>query len=483
MTAPPDVVIGLDMGTGGARALAVTLDGQVVATGRAAIPPSACFTNGPRVEQQPDAWWQAAVDSLQAATAELPNGAAVRGISVDATSGTFLLLGEDGEPLTPGIMYNDMRAANQTPIAAAALAAELAPFGIHIAAGFALPKILWIVQRQADVWKRCRRIIHQTDWIVGKLCGRFDVTDVSTGLKCGANPETLRWSHAIETQLGIPTNHLPAIVLPGTPIGELTREAAVQTGLPLRTPVIAGCTDGTAGFLASGARDAGDVNVTLGSTLVFKAVAEQPLVDPAGAIYNHRHPSGGYLPGAASSTGGEWINRHLNDEDLDALGKAAAKTLPSPHLAYPLIRQGERFPFAASHATGFGLRDIADPAERFAAGMEGTAFLERLGLARFAALGLPASDRIYATGGAVAGQTWLRIRAAVTRRTIVIPQQTECAMGAAILAAAPTVGGVANAMRAMVRTAELIEPDVSLADAYEPRYEAFCGALRERGYL
>ena len=98
-------------------------------------------------------------------------------------------------------------------------------------------------------------LVHQTDWIVGRLCGRYDVTDVSTALKTGVEPARLEWPDAIESRLGIPRKLLPEVVLPGTPIGRLTAEAAAATGLPAGTPVVAGCTDGTAGCLASGARD------------------------------------------------------------------------------------------------------------------------------------------------------------------------------------------------------------------------------------
>ena len=252
----------------------------------------------------------------------------------------------ENRPLGPAIMYNDLRATAQAQRAAEALRGTLGPYGIEIAAAFALPKILHLAATQPEVFGRCRHIVHQTDWIVGMLCGRYDVTDISTALKTGANPETLAWPEPIHRDLGLPREIFPDVVLPGTPIGQVTATAAAATGLPVGTPVVAGCTDGTAGCLASGAAAVGDLNVTLGTTLVFKAVAAQPLVDPAGAVYNHRHPAGGFLPGAASSTGGAWIPDHFGTADLDQLGRQAAALLPTRRLVYPLTTTGERFPFA-----------------------------------------------------------------------------------------------------------------------------------------
>ena len=436
------------------------------------------------MEQDPTAWTTTAQQALRQMTASLPGNREVVGIAVDATSGTFVLVDDSHQPLTPGVMYNDMRAGEQTGRCAEALRRTLAPYGVEMATSFALPKILHLMETQPLVFARCRRIVHQTDWVVGMLCGRFDVTDVSTALKTGADIGLLEWPLAIERELNIPRERLPHVVLPGVRIGEVTRQAASLTGLRSGTPVVSGCTDGTAGCLASGAHQLGDLNVTLGTTLVFKAVADQPVVDPAGVIYNHRHPAGGYLPGAASSTGADWIGDQFGPQaQLDALGQQAAALLPSGHYVYPLRKMGERFPFACSSAQGFGLDDIDEPAARFAAGMEGVAYLERLGMERFRSLGFPPAARVYATGGAVAGETWLRIRASVNRCTYFVPELPECALGAAILAAGAYFGDCRQAIQQLVRVTRQVEPEMRLARAYDEHFERFCTAMRQRGYL
>ena len=476
------VAIGLDLGTGGARAVAVDLSGQLVAAGRCELPREACSVAGPRVEQDPDSWTAAAQSALRRVTQDLPRPCQIVGIAVDATSGTFLLADERGRPLTRGLMYNDLRAVDVWEEVAEALRADLDPYGIRIAAAFALSKLVHLARQEPHLFARCRRVLHQTDWVVGMLCGRYDVTDVSTGLKTGADPGRLAWPAAIE-RLGISRELLPHIAAPGTPIGEVTECAASATGVPMGTPVIAGCTDGTAGCLASGACRAGDLNVTLGTTLVFKAIADKVVVDPDGEIYNHRHPAGGYLPGAASSTGAEWIEKYLPQADLNALGQAAFRLLPTETTVYPLTKTGERFPFACPTAVGFGLDQIEDPAHRLAAGMEGVAFLERMGIERFEELGLPIQSTVYATGGGVASATWLKIRASVNGRAYSVPLHPDCAVGAAILAAVPHVGSCREAVASIVRSGDRVEPDQVLARAYDERMGRFRTALRERGYL
>ena len=435
---------------------------------------------GPCVEQDPRAWSAAAQTALRALVDQLPTHTKIEGVAVDATSGTFLCIDRHGQPLTPGYMYNDQRAVDVTREVADALQGVLARYGIQIASSFALPKIVHLIRRQPSLVADGHRIVHQTDWIVGMLCGSYDTTDISTALKTGADPGTLEWPTAIE-QLGLPIAMLPRLVLPGTPLGHVTSQAYALTGLPIGTPVIAGCTDGTAGCLASGARAPGDLNVTLGTTLVFKAVATQPLMDPEGAIYNHRHPAGGYLPGAASSTGGDWIETYFPGADLDQLGRQALPCLPTAETVYPLVKVGERFPFVWPEARGFGLESVADPVVRFAAGMEAVAYLERMGIERFAQLGLPIGATIYATGGGAASDTWLQIRASVSRRVFAVPANAGCSIGAAVLAAMPVLGSCQEAVARLVRLGRTIEPVAAWSDRYDELFQTFGQTLAARG--
>ncbi len=479
MTKALSAVIGLDVGTGGARATAIDLAGNLLGEGVARLPAHATTVDGPRVEQDPHAWSAAACDALRTVTGRLPTGVRIEGVAVDATSGTFLFVDARHRPLTPGLMYNDQRAADAAPEVAQALDPVLAPYGIQIATSFALPKIVHLLRQQPGLAAPGHRVVHQTDWIVGLLCGVYDCTDISTALKTGADPGALAWPPVIES-LGVPLPLLPRLVLPGTPIGQVTAQAHAQTGLQAGTPVVAGCTDGTAGCLASGARVTGDLNVTLGTTLVFKAIADRPLIDPQGAIYNHRHPAGGYLPGAASSTGGEWIETHLPGADLDLLGRQALEHLPTGELVYPLVKVGERFPMAWPHARGFGLDALPDPAVRFAAGMEAVAYLERMGIERFEQLGLPIGPTIYATGGGAESDVWLRIRAAVSRRTLCVPARAGCSVGAAVLAAMPATGSCQEAAARLVRWGRTIEPCARWADRYDDIYARFRQVMMDR---
>jgi sugar (pentulose or hexulose) kinase len=173
----------------------------------------------------------------------------------------------------------------------------------------------------------------------------------------------------------------------------------------------------------------------------------------------------------------------MGDVDLERLSEKAGTKLPTGKTAYPLCKVGERFPFAHTEARGFGLLNIRDPVVRFAAGMEGVAMLERLGIERLQQLGLPIRQTVFATGGAAANDVWLRIRATVTGRVYQLPRWPECAVGAAVVAAMPTMGSFAAAAATMIGFGRTVEPDARLAARYDEQYASFLGALRHHGYL
>jgi sugar (pentulose or hexulose) kinase len=190
------------------------------------------------------------------------------------------------------------------------------------------------------------------------------------------------------------------------------------------------------------------------------------------------------MPGGASNTGAEWVAREYAGVDLDTLGIQAAALLPTGLLRYPLVRHGERFPFRHPQAAGFCIGEPRDPAELFAAGLEGLALLERLAYDTLAVLGAQIDEPIYVTGGAARSNTWLLVRACALGRTLARPAIGDACMGAALLAAAPAwFGSLGAAARAMVRVERQVEPDRALQEVYNATYERFVDELRRRGYV
>jgi D-ribulokinase len=199
-------------------------------------------------------------------------------------------------------------------------------------------------------------------------------------------------------------------------------------------------------------------------------------------VYSHKAPNGDWLPGGASSTGAGAISRDFPGADLDDLNRQAARYEPATALAYPLVSAGERFPFVAPQAQGFLLGTPADDGDRFAAVLQGVAFVERLCFDHLDLLGAPLDGDLVLTGGATRSAYWCRLRADVLGRPITLPENAEPALGMAVLAASPG-RDAAEVAAGMVRVREVVEPSPGGARRFAEPYVRFVDELERRGWL
>jgi len=478
------VVIGLDVGTQGARALAVSADGEVVAAASRRLEGAGPALPEGYSEQDPEAWWAAARACLRE-VAGRAGAERVACLAVTSTSGTVVSVDAAGRALRPAIMYNDGRAVDEAAEVQAAGRAQAERLGYQFQPSFGLPRLLWIRRHEPGVFERAACFLHAADFLVARLTGEVGRSDSSNALKTGYDLENLCWGDWIERNLGIPLAKLPRVVQPGEAIGALSRAAAEETGLRVGTPVAAGASDGTAAFLASGAISPGEWNSTLGTTLVVRGVSANLVRDPRGRLYCHRHPEGHWLPGGASNTGGEWLEHRFPDADWPALDQSALSLSPTELAVYPLVRRGERLPFIDPRAEGFIEAPAGVAPERlYAAHLEGTACVERWIYEVIESLGVPVGPRVFATGGGARSREWLQIRADLLGRVLVRPRVVEAAFGAALLAAARTLHpSLSDAVRSMVRADCEVTPRPGLRAAYDELYARFREACARRGYV
>ncbi|MCO6453107.1 MAG: hypothetical protein J5I90_20165 [Caldilineales bacterium] len=482
-------VLGIDVGTQGARVVACDARGKVAAQAAESFPQSWSENLPPGwAEQDPETWWAATVSCLRRVIADLSDAGhrpeTIEAISLTSTSGTVLPVDANGAALRPAMMYNDSRSGEEAARVQGAGREQAERLGYRFSSSFALCKILWLREHEPLVFDQASLFIHAADFIVGRLTGDYGLSDFSNALKTGYDLQRDCWPQFIESDLGIPISKLPRVQRPGTKLAAICPTCALETGLPVGVPVLAGMSDGCASQISTGAVSPGDWNSTLGTTLVVKGVTAELLTDPAGRIYSHRHPDGFWLPGGASNTGGEAIARRFPRERWNDLNAYALELSPTDTILYPLARRGERFPFADPAAEGFALRPVEDEAVSYAAHLEGVGYLERLSYEMLAGLGAEIGDTIYSAGGATHSRIWSQIRADILGRTLARPEVTGGAMGAAILAAAGTwYDGLIPATRAMVRLEEHVEPRPALAAAYDERYQQFRAACAQRGYI
>jgi hypothetical protein len=394
----------------------------VLATVR--IPLPAPRRRGAAVEQDPLLWWSALTGNLDTLKTQTEL-ASVAALSLDATSSTLLLSDASGSPLTPALMYNDARATAAAARIAAVAPADTAARG----ASASLAKLLWLLQtpaaRQASV------ALHQADWLLGRLCGEFHHSDENNALKLGYDPLVRRWPDWLE-QLPVPARLLPGVSPPGSPIGRLTQDACRRWGFSGEARVLTGTTDSTASFIATGATR-GEAVTALGSTLVLKVSAAQPVVAPELGVYSHRLGDD-WLVGGASNSGGAVLQQLFSDVDIARHTQHLQPADPTGLDYYPLPAPGERFPINDPQLAPRLTPRPPDDARFFQAILEGITAIEVQGYRVLAGLGTAFPTRILTTGGGAVNEGWRQLREQALGVPVVAARHQEAAYGAALLA-------------------------------------------------
>lgn len=472
------VVLGLDVGTGGARGVAVTGRGEVMGAVERPLPAPSAPRPGWR-EQRPDDWWRAVAQCL-GELCRSQEASPVAGVCVDSTSGTIVAVDETGRPLRNAILYNDARAAVEAD-ELNEVGAELAGrMGYRFNSSYGLAKILWIARHEPAVYEKAR-FLNAADAITGRLAGEGEHTDYTNALKMGYDLLADCWPGWLDT-IGVAPGKLPRVLPTGDIVGRVSASAAGETGLPPGTPLIAGPTDGVAAFYASGATSPGDAATALGTTLVVKSVSGSLLRDPKGRIYCHKHAEGHWLPGGASNCGCGYADRYFPRADLEALGEKAREFLPCEVLLYPLPRTGERFPVVFPEAERVLSREPRGEAEHFAAYLQGVAFVERWAYETVAELGGAASGTVFSAGGGSRSEVWMQVRADALGRETARAAAPDSAFGSAVLAASHTLhGGVREAAAAMVKEEKRFIPRRAMRRQYDSLYRRFRAACAKRG--
>ncbi len=420
---PRELFLGIDLGTSGCRAVAITEDGTIVA--RSSVPLAAPQQHGEAIEQEPADWWRGVKQALQNLFQAVP-ARAVRAIAVDGTSGTVLLVDSQGEPLTHALLYNDSRSRAE----AEAIAAQAPPTSSVLSATSGLAKLLYLQTLPQS--RQAAYLLHQADWIACRLGAPLGISDENNCLKTGYDSCQRGWPAWLD-RLDIRRELLPSVVPPGTAIGTVSNAIAETFGLSPQTTLVAGTTDSVAAFIATGARQPGDAVTSLGSTLVLKVASQQPVFGPEYGIYSHRLGNL-WLVGGASNSGGAVLRHYFTQAQLDAM---------TPHLQpeqltglnyYPLPGPGERFPIDAPQ---YPPRLTPRPAEDrifFQGILEGIARIEKQGYDRLHALGAPFPRSVTTVGGGAHNAAWSQIREQTLQISVTIARETEAAYGSALLA-------------------------------------------------
>ena len=482
---PPPYLIGLDIGTSGAKAVVIDRAGRLLAWAGREYPIYA-----PRpgwAEQDPADWLAAALACCEQAVREAGiHPREVAGLGLAGQMHSLVCLDASGEPLRPAILWADQRSAEQVRALTGRIGRErlTAWTGNPLAAGFMLASWAWLAEHEPETTRSTRLLLLPKDYTRFRLTGAAasEPSDASSTLLF--DPHMRRWSAELLDQLDLPMDRLPEIQPSGAAAGGLLPEMAAACGLLPGTPVALGASDVSAQALAQGVVEPGTVSCTIGTGGQLFAPLREPRHDPDLRLHLFCHclPDTWHQEAAILSAG--LALRWLRDQVFPGQGYAALADMAQAveagldGLFFLPFLAGERTPYMQPNLRagfiGLGLRHTQAHMTR--AVMEGVVFALRQGLELMQTLGTPV-ERLVATGGATRHPLWLQLQADIFNRPVFVSSADEAtARGAALLAgvAAGVYADARDAIRQAVGQPILAaQPDPARAGQVSAAYREY----------
>ena len=487
--------LGIDVGTGGTRALVIDSNGNVIASASAEHQHFASPRPG-WAEQDPRDWWQAcgiAVKKALQSSGVQPEDIACVGFS-GQMHGAVLLDASD-EVVRPAIIWCDQRSEAQ--------ARELEDqFGrdtlIRLTCNppltnFTLTKLLWVRENEPKNWDRVAHVMLPKDHVRFRLSGEraIDVADASGMLLLDVTHR--HWSDEVLTKTNIGKDLLPSLFESPDICGKVSTAGAEATGLRAGTPVVAGAGDQAAGAVGMGIARVGAVSATIGTSGVVFASTDRPAMDPQGRLHTFCHaiPGRWHVMGVTQAAGLSlrWYRDNFGTSSPGVQNKdgrdpydvfaeeASVAPVASEGAFWVPYLMGERTPHLDPNARAalIGLSASHTRAHVIRAIMEGVAFSLKDTFTIFEEMKIPVAS-IRLGGGGARSPLWRQIQADVYGREVeIVAAEEGAAYGAAILAGtgAGAWKSVEQACDAIVRVAKRIAPNPKDSAVMQKAYQTY----------
>jgi xylulokinase len=469
--------LGLDIGTGGSRALLVDEQGRVLHAFTA--PHEDMRMERPLwAEQRPENWWEAAQLAIQGVLRESGlTGADVQAVGLSGQMHGLTLLDASDHVIRPALIWCDQRSQpqvdwiNQTAGADFVVKSTANP----MLTGFTLPKLLWVRDHEPENFARVKKVLLPKDYIRFELTGEYasDVSDASgTGLFDVVNR---RWAFDLADKVGVSRDVLPAIFESAAVTGTIQARAAAATGLKAGTPVVGGAGDQAASAVGNGIVQPGIVSCTIGTSGVVFGHLKEPAYDPQGRVHTFCHAvrgawhTMGVTQGAGLSL--QWFRNQFapgtsyDDLTWEAAGAEAEGLYWLPYL------MGERTPHLDALARGgwIGVTAKHTRADLIRALIEGVSFSLKDCLDIVSTLGVEI-ESVRVSGGGARSKFWRQLLADIfNKRVVTLETQEGSAYGAALLA---------MPQQPVIREVESVEPQKDYSKKHEI-YKSLYPALKD----
>jgi len=482
-------LLGLDVGTGGTRAVLVGKDGAIISSATREHQPFASPHNG-WAEQDPHDWWSAAAGAIRDCSAKAQvSDQDVACVGLAGQMHGAVLLDENDQVLRPAIIWCDQRTQQECDWLDHTVGRERV---IQLTCNpaltnFTLTKLLWVRNHEPRVWQRFRSFLLPKDYIRFRLTGEHatDMADASGTLLLDVARR--RWSSDIMATVGLPESCLPRAFESVEICARVSDEGARATSLRAGTPIVAGAGDQAGGAIGLGIVRQGDVSATIGTSGVLFAATDRPTMDPQGRVHTFCHavPDRWHVMGVTQAAGLSlrWFrdllagspNYQKSYEEL--IAEAAATPAGADGLLWAPYLMGERTPHLDPRARGALVGLIANHTRGHVvrAILEGVAFSLKDTLALFDEMEVPVRS-IRLGGGGARSTLWQQIQADIYGQEVEIVEAEEgAAHGAALLAgvAHGVWNSVEEACECAVHVATRVSPHPAAMDVMRRQYEIY----------
>ncbi len=477
--------LGLDVGTGGSRALLIDARGRLIASYIAAHEEMQ-MSKPLWAEQNPQDWWRASAEAIRGVLKEASiDGSSIKGIGLTGQMHGLVLLNEKQQVVRPALIWCDQRSQRQVAGINTTVGEEniLQWIANPMLTGFTLPKLLWVRDNEPQKFDSIRKMMLPKDYPRFRLTGEF-ATDVSDASGTGLFDVIHRkWSDDMVSRLGLDASILPKAYESREVTGKVTTAAAEETGLKEGTPVVGGAGDQPASAIGNGITETGTVSCTIGTSGVVFAYVDEPVYDPQGRVHTFCHaiPDVWQVMGVTQGAGLslQWFrNRFAPGMAYDDLtAEATLSPAGANGLFWLPYLMGERTPHLDANARGawIGLTAKHQRADLGRAILEGVCYSQKDGLRIIEQLGVDASQ-VRLSGGGAKSPFWHQLFADIfDKRVTTLQTQEGSAYGAAILAMVGTgeYESAAEACKVAIKQVGEKQPEPNAVAFYKKRYEIY----------
>lgn len=486
--ATKDIVIGIDSSTTATKAIAWTRDGSVAGIGRSPIPLSSPGSN--MYEQNPADWWLAASASLRELTAQVPPDR-VAALAISNQRETFAPLDSKGEPVRPAIVWLDQRCGAEVPWLTGRVGAQR----IHQISGKppdmapVAYRIAWMLRNEPELFRSTAMFADVHCYLAWRLTGCFKTSWASADPLGVLDMQAKKWSPEVLRALELCPEQLPQLAAPCTVLGQVSAEAAAQTGLAAGTLVVAGGGDGQEAGLGVNALTPWRAYLNLGTAVVSGTYSKEYRIGTAWRTMGSCSGEGYYYETSlrAGTFLIEWFVRQVcraaeEDKSIYARLEAEAAGVPigSDGLLAVPYWGAVMTPYWDPQARGcfVGLTGSHRLGHMYRALLEGIALEQALVTGMIEEQSEPVKEFI-AIGGGAASDLWCQIVADASGKTVRRSQTVEASSLGAAMCAAVGAGWFGNAGEAAAAMAGEITRETEPQAGQAARYAELMGIYRE----